>query len=193
MKRIQIRLLLLVTSAPLMMAPCPSYAVAPTDSIVTPDCVRFESRLDSLRLALRIPGLAMAIVRDTTILSARGFGLADVEGRRPVTADTPFNIASVTKPMSAVVALRLVELGRLDLDRELMSYAGFAELCQDTRAEGGLFFKDFECDEHPMTLRHVLSMSVNGRPGTKFFYNPIMTTSLVSRALCKHEVGLRKM
>jgi len=174
MKLVRILWLLLATSAPLMMASGPSCAVAPADSIVTPDCVRFESRLDSLRQALRIPGLALAIVRDTTILSARGFGLADVEGKRPVTADTPFNIASVTKPMSAIVALRLVELGRLDLDRELMTYTGFEELCRDTRDEGGLFFKDFECDQHPMTLRHVLSMSVNGTPGTRFFYNPVI-------------------
>lgn len=146
-------------------------AAHPADSL---DCRRFESRLDSLRQAVQIPGLSMTIVRDTTILSARGFGLADVEAQRPVTADTPFNIASVTKPLSAVLALRLVELGQLDLDRQLMTYAEFPELCQDARAEGGLFFSDFECDQHPMTLRNVLAMSVNGTPGTRFFYNPII-------------------
>jgi len=146
-------------------------AANPADSL---DCPRFESRLDSLRQAIHIPGLAMAIVRDTTILSVRGFGLADVEAGRPVTADTPFNIASVTKPLSAVLALRLVELGQLDLDRQLMTYAEFPELCRDARAEGGLFFADFECDQHPMTLRNVLSMTVNGTPGTRFFYNPVI-------------------
>src|SRR6185295_8667339 len=75
---------------------------------------RLLVRFDSLRTALAIPGLAVAIVRDTTILVARGFGLADREQAVPVTPDTPFNIASVTKPISAVVALRLVERGILD-------------------------------------------------------------------------------
>ena len=79
----------------------------------------FALRVDSLRQAARIPGLAMVVLRDTAVLLARGFGFADVEHRVPVTPDTPFNIASVSKPISAVVALRLVERGLLDLDRPM--------------------------------------------------------------------------
>lgn len=134
---------------------------------------RYVARADSLRKAARIPGLAIAIVRDTTIVLAHGLGYADVEHRIPVTAETPFDIASVTKPISAVVALRLVERGRLDLDRPMSIYAGFNEFCTDARARGGIFFRDFLCDRHPLTLRQVMSMSVNGVPGTRFWYNPI--------------------
>lgn len=70
------------------------------------------ARFDSLRRADRIPGLAVVILQDTTIVLARGFGFADVERRRPVTPETPFNIASVSKPISAVVALRLASESR---------------------------------------------------------------------------------
>lgn len=131
------------------------------------------SRFDSLRLARRIPGLALVMMRDTAIVFARGFGFADVERRIPVTPETPFNVASVSKPISAVVALRLVQDGILDLDRPMRRYEGFAEFCDATRTEGGIFFRDFACANDRLTLRHVLSMSANGdRPGERFWYNP---------------------
>lgn len=133
---------------------------------------RLLDRFDSLRTALAIPGLAVAIVRDTTVLAARGFGLADRERAVPVTPDTPFNIASVAKPISAVVALRLVERGILDLDRPMRTYESFTEFCADVHAAGGIFFGDFACEDSTLTLRHVLSMTANGRPGTRFLYNP---------------------
>jgi CubicO group peptidase (beta-lactamase class C family) len=133
---------------------------------------RLAGTFDSLRQAARVPGLAVVVLRDTTVLLARGFGHADVERAVPVTPETPFNIASVTKPISAVLALRLVERGLLDLDRPMRSYEGFAEFCQDARGAGGVFFGDFACDRYPLTLRHVLSMTANGEPGTRFLYNP---------------------
>lgn len=133
---------------------------------------RLAVRLDSLRQSARIPGLAVVILRDTTVILARGFGYSDVARAVPVTPETPFNIASVTKPISAVVALRLVERGLLDLDRPMTSYEGFAEFCADVRAGGGIFFRDYECDRQPLTMRHLLSMTANGTPGTRFFYNP---------------------
>ena len=133
---------------------------------------RLATRLDSIRTASRIPGLAVVVLRDTTVILARGFGYADLEGDVLVTPETPFNIASVTKPISAVVALRLVERGLLDLDQPLTTYEGFAEFCTDVRGAGGIFFNDYECDRYALTLRHVLSMTANGVPGTRFLYNP---------------------
>jgi len=133
---------------------------------------RLATRLDSLRTASHIPGLAVVILRDTSVILARGFGYANLERAVLVTPETPFNIASVTKPISAVVALRLVERGVLDLDRPLTTYEGFSDFCADVREAGGIFFRDYECDRYPLTLRHVLSMTANGVPGTRFLYNP---------------------
>ena len=131
------------------------------------------SRFDSLRLSLRIPGLAVVVLRDTSVLLARGFGFANVERQIPVTPETPFNTASVSKPISAVVALRLAQDGLLDLDRPMRRYADFAEFCTAARGDGGTFFGDYACTDDRLTLRHVLSMSANGdQPGTRFWYNP---------------------
>ena len=129
-------------------------------------------RIDSLLRERRIPGLAVVVLRDTTILLARGFGLADVERQVPVTPETPFDVASVSKPISAVVALRLADAGLLDLDRPMRRFRDFVEFCDGARAAGGIFFGDYACDTDRLTLRHVLSMTANGEPGTRLWYNP---------------------
>lgn len=166
-----------VALASLVLAGCAS---APAPNSVRESALRQDetvadallARFDSLRRAQRIPGLAVVILRDTTIVLARGLGLADVERQISVTPETPFNIASVSKPISAVVALRLAEDGVLDLDRPMRRYHGFAEFCDAVRAEGGIFFGDYACEGDRLTLRHVLSMTTNGEPGTRFWYNP---------------------
>ena len=134
--------------------------------------IQLLAEVDSLRQAARIPGLAVVVMRDTAIVAATGFGFADLESRTPVTADTPFDIASVSKPISAVVALRLVEAKRLDLDTPMRRFVGFTDYCEGARERGGIFFSDFRCGSDSLTLRHVLSMESNGEPGTRFWYNP---------------------
>lgn len=127
---------------------------------------------DTMRVASRIPGLAVVMLHDTTVLFAGGYGVTDVQGGHAVTEATPFNIASVSKPISAVVALRLAQDGVLDLDKPMQDYRNFPEYCKDVRGVGGIFFGDFACDDRTLTLRHVLSMTANGTPGTRFWYNP---------------------
>lgn len=112
------------------------------------------------------------VLRDTSVVFSHAFGFADIARQIPVTTETPFNLASVSKPISAVVALRLVQDGLLDLDRPMQSFKGFAEFCANARESGGIFFRDYECQGNTMTLRHVLMMSANGKPGTRFWYNP---------------------
>jgi CubicO group peptidase (beta-lactamase class C family) len=146
------------------------------------DVRAFAAELDSLRQAHHIPGLAVAVVRDGRVVLALGYGWADVEARRPVTEHTPFNIASVTKTISGVTAMRLVERGVLDLDRPMASFAEWAEFCAEAK-EGGppIFFADYSCAPE-LTLRHVMQMQANGAPGERFYYNPI-SFSWASRPL----------
>jgi CubicO group peptidase (beta-lactamase class C family) len=154
---------------------CTQTVTHPSRGMATTDASRAESfavELDKLRLTHRIPGLAVVVLRGSDVVLAKGFGEADLERHIPVTPDTPFDIASVTKPISAVVALKLVELGQLDLDRPMANYAGFNDFAAAARNNGGIFFKDFAQDPPALTLRHVLSMQANGRPGTRFYYNP---------------------
>lgn len=146
------------------------------EGVATDDASRAEEfghRLDELRRDVRIPGLAAVVLRGNKIILSQGWGEADIDTGRPVTPDTPFNIASLAKPIAAVVALRLVEKGKLDLEKPMSEYAGYAEYEAACKSQGGLFFGDYADGPPELTMRHVLSMQMNGAPGSKFFYNPV--------------------
>ena len=70
----------------------------------------------------KIPGLVAGVVRDGALVHTTTVGLADIEGARPVTADTSFRIASMTKNMTALALLVLRDRGRLRLDAPLAEY-----------------------------------------------------------------------
>src|SRR5918999_819043 len=63
-----------------------------------------------------LAGLAVGVVRDGELVYERGLGFAYVDARRPVTADTVFRIGSISKTMTAIAVMQLVEQGRLELD-----------------------------------------------------------------------------
>ena len=64
----------------------------------TPNVPSFERRVEADRNALKIPGLSIIVIQNGEVLSARGFGYADVEHRIPATPDTLYHIARVTSP-----------------------------------------------------------------------------------------------
>jgi CubicO group peptidase (beta-lactamase class C family) len=69
-----------------------------------------------------LPGVAIALIRDGRTAWVRGFGLANQWTRRPVQDDTIFEVGSNSKVMTAFVALRLVDQGKLELDVPLNRY-----------------------------------------------------------------------
>ena len=71
---------------------------------------------------LGIPGLSAAIVRERELRWSSGYGLADVENELPATPATVYRLASVSKPITAIAVLQLVERGRLDLDSPIQRY-----------------------------------------------------------------------
>jgi len=160
----------------LLLAACAASPSRPAGGAHRPPApsAAFTATLEDLRVKAHIPGLSVAIVQDGKVILAQGFGFADLEQHRPATPETPYNIASVTKPISATVALKLVELGKLDLDQPMTTYRGYAEFCNEFRKGGGIFSRDLHCDSEPLTLRNLLSHTVNGKAGEGFRYNPPM-------------------
>ena len=75
-----------------------------------------DARLEALRKRAGIPGISAAIVFPDGTRWQGTAGLADVAAGRPVTADTAFPVASVSKTFTAAVILGLVEDGTLSLD-----------------------------------------------------------------------------
>jgi CubicO group peptidase (beta-lactamase class C family) len=69
-----------------------------------------------------IPGIVYGVVADGKLVYVRGIGVQDVESRRPVTADTLFRIASMTKAFTALTILKLRDEGKLQLDAPAETY-----------------------------------------------------------------------
>ena len=67
----------------------------------------------------KIPGGAVAVSRNGRLVYSRGFGYADVEAKTPVEPASRFRIASISKPITAVAVLQLVEQGKLGLDERV--------------------------------------------------------------------------
>jgi CubicO group peptidase (beta-lactamase class C family) len=68
------------------------------------------------------PGFSMVVVHDARVAYARGFGVADVARKTPVTPNTRFAIGSVSKQFAAASILLLAERHRLSLDDKLAAY-----------------------------------------------------------------------
>ena len=75
-------------------------------------------------LANAIPSIAVAVARNGVIVHEAAFGFADAEEKRPATGNTPYPLASVTKPLVATGLMVLAERGQVDLDERAHRYAG---------------------------------------------------------------------
>ena len=77
--------------------------------------------LASRMAALHVPGVSVAVIRDGKIAWARGFGVTQLGGA-PITENTIFQAGSISKPLTAMAVMRLVQAGRLNLDADINTY-----------------------------------------------------------------------
>jgi D-alanyl-D-alanine carboxypeptidase len=77
---------------------------------------KLDAELAKRSQELGVPGAAAALYRRGALVWSGGWGMADIEADRPMTAQTPVAYASVGKMITAALALRLAEQGRLSLD-----------------------------------------------------------------------------
>ncbi len=80
-----------------------------------PQPMTISSRMEHYK----VPGVSVAFFDHGQILWTRAYGLADVAAKKPVTPDTLFQAASISKPVTALAALRLVQEGKLSLDEDV--------------------------------------------------------------------------
>lgn len=143
------------------------------DSISQADS-EFVQHIDSLRKAAGIPGLSAAVIKDQVLIYSGGLGFENPGKEIPATSESLYDIASVAKPLSAVVALRLQEERILDLDEPMVNYSEWGEFCVDFSNQPTIFARDLRCELNSHTLRHLLSNTASGTPGTRFLYNPVL-------------------
>src|SRR5262249_1412771 len=81
-----------------------------------------DDYIQSEMKARRIPGLALAVVRNGAIVKMQGSGLANLAHDVAVTPDPVFELASITKQFTATAIMLLVEHGKLQLDDPILSH-----------------------------------------------------------------------
>jgi CubicO group peptidase (beta-lactamase class C family) len=115
-------LLLLLSLAGLAVLTSPSAAAAPdtstsqqpasTDAIIADLQAYIPVQLE----VVDVPGVSIALIHDGEIVWQAGFGVANTRSGQPVTKDSVFEVASLSKPVVAYAALTLVDSGALELD-----------------------------------------------------------------------------
>jgi CubicO group peptidase (beta-lactamase class C family) len=116
------------------LSPQSALSAPGSSALPLPSAAPEEVGFDSARLARignvlnhdiadgQIPGAVVGIVRRGKLVGLEAYGYRDPRAGQPMTADCIFNIASMTKPMTAVAALILYEEGKLLLDDTLTKY-----------------------------------------------------------------------
>ena len=89
----------------------PAMSVAEMDAMVVAAMERFG-----------LPGLSIALIDDGAIVYERKLGIANTETRAPITPDSVFQVASLSKPVFAYLVMRMADKGVIDLDRPLWEY-----------------------------------------------------------------------
>jgi len=157
----------------------------PVRSLPAKTVEAIETTLTATMSQLGIPALSVAIGREGTVVFADGYGLADVENFVPAKADTVYRIASISKLITAVAILQLVEQGRLDLDAPVRERCpAFPDKRWPVTARhllghrGGI--RTYRDGEQPLTrrfesLQEGLSLfrddPLEFEPGTRFLYS----------------------
>jgi CubicO group peptidase (beta-lactamase class C family) len=101
----------------------PSRVLAPQSVVVSVPLGANEAPLEmtiqQLMDAFKVPGLSVAVIDHYQIAWAKGFGVTELGGAKPVTTKTLFQAGSISKPVAAAGALWLVEQGKLALDEDV--------------------------------------------------------------------------
>lgn len=121
-----------------------------------------QASIPQLIKEARVPGLQIALIREGKIAWHQAFGVRNATTGEPVTDDTIFEAASLTKPFFAYYVMKLVEQGVLSLDKPILGYL------PQPAVEQGLGHPLDETGFHrdwfeKITARHVLSHS-SGMP-----------------------------
>ena len=105
-----------------------------------------------------VPGLSVAVIHKGKLAWARGWGFRDTASCAPITPETAFQAASISKVATAMVALRLVEQGKIGLDRNINDALRSWQLPKDPKlAPNGITLREL--------LSHTAGLGVHGFAG----------------------------
>ncbi len=143
----------------------------------------FRDFLKQFRQQNSILSLSVAVVKDDEIVLSEHLGWQDHDAEEPTTAQTSYLVASITKTFTGATLLAMEADGHIDLDADFTTLSDWDRRCEWLRKSGIIFGGGTMDDgyevapvncEGPISLRHVLQHRVQGKPGSAFFYNPVI-------------------
>lgn len=161
---------LLLVGIALVSGEEPSRNKIPVHGEENPRFARFDELLTGFLEKFDHPGVSIAVGKEGKLLFARAYGYADREAKLPLKTDSLFRISSVTKPLTAVAILQLVERGKLDLESSVMEVL---ELLPPRRG--------FDERWKKITIRHLLQHRAGW--DTKISKDPMFDPSAVVREM----------
>ena len=100
----------------------PASVTAAVDPADAARLARVDAVVEQARKQFDVPGIAVAIVRDGKVVAERGYGVRELGKPEPVTAATPFAIASNTKAFTAAALSILADQGKLKMDDRVIDH-----------------------------------------------------------------------
>lgn len=143
---------------------------------------QFETEVDSLRVVYKIPGISVGISINDSIQLSKGFGLADVGQKIPMTGNTPLRIASLTKPIFSTIFMHLAEQGKIDLNWKIKDYyPDYVGTCtrilgyfNEEMPEYSFLLNQYHPERDDILLKHHLSHTAENVPAIAYKYNGLL-------------------
>lgn len=169
------------------------------------DQSELKARVDEILNRHPAVGFALGVVRNGSLDFFHGHGFADIASKTPITEDTVFRVASITKTLTAIAVMQLWEQGLIDLDapandylraykliptqasfrpatvRHLLTHtAGIAEVLRPSDVLRQLFGETVKIGQRMPTLAEYYrdGLRINAEPGTTFTYTDHGPTTL---------------
>ncbi|QJW97584.1 serine hydrolase domain-containing protein [Frigoriglobus tundricola] len=150
-------------------------AEPPVTGAADPNLAPFDKLFHGFLAEHKVPGAGVAVTRNGKLVYARGFGFADAEKKAPVHPDSLFRLASVSKPLTAVGVMLLVERGKVKLNDPVLKHIKLKAAVP----AGGQFDKRWEKVTVHQCLQHTGGWDRDKKGG----FDPIGVPGRISRAL----------
>jgi CubicO group peptidase (beta-lactamase class C family) len=180
---------LVLACATVLVSTAAGWQSAPAPAIPRPSTAAIDAVLADAVKRGDVPGVVAMVVNRRGIIYRGAFGVADAASRRPLTVDAIFRIASMTKPITSLAAMQLMEQGsfRLDdrADRYLPELANLQVFDSFDERTGDYTLRPAK---RPVTIRHLLTHTsglgynftspivrdFKPRPGEKYAAGPLL-------------------
>lgn len=168
-----------------------------------PTLQALDQKLGETFAKLKIPGANVAIIENNQVVLAKGYGLADVAAKTPVTPETLFRAGSISKGFVGVAVMMLVEEGKLDLNAKLADLAPeikftnkweatdpvrLVHLMEHTTGFDDIRFSQYLFDGKDMPLKRAIELygpyESRWKPGTLVSYSnapPVIAAYIVEK------------